>query len=89
MSIGHCLISQLQVGNKMTKLIYFKPVFHFCTAFLGGLEMEPSLKIRQFTEFFESPFSGVVFVTSNRILTLFWCFHYWLSAGGILMIYIE
>ena len=60
MSIGHFLISQLQVGNKMTKLTYFKPVFHFCTAFLGGLE--PSLKIRQFTEFFESPFSGVVLV---------------------------
>ena len=62
MSIGHCLISQLQVGNKMTKLTYFKPVFHSCTAFSGGLEMEPSPKIRQFTEFFESPFSGVVLV---------------------------
>ena len=65
MSIGHCLISQLQVGNKMTKLTYFKPVFHSCTAFSGGLEMEPSPKIRQFTEFFESPFSGVVLVFCN------------------------
>ena len=46
----------------MTKLTYFKPVFHSCTAFSGGLEMEPSPKIRQFTEFFESPFSGVVLV---------------------------
>ena len=46
----------------MTKLTYFKPVFHFCTAFLRGLGMDPSLKIRQFTEFFERPFSGVVLV---------------------------